>query len=120
MAKKEPEKGDDARKPKKNHLISRKKVRDFLADHPGSKEDAVTFRRWCVTVEQATWLTFADIKATFGGAAQVGELVVFNVGGNKYRVIASVKFRKDKPAWVYIKHVLTHKEYDKGGWKDSS
>jgi len=40
--------------------------------------------------------------------------VVFNVGGNKYRLIAIVSYPKGK---VYIQHVLTHKEYDRGAWK---
>jgi mRNA interferase HigB len=45
---------------------------------------------------------------------QVGDFTVFNIGGNKYRLIASVHFNRDK---IYIRHVLTHLEYDKGGWK---
>ena len=43
------------------------------------------------------------------------EYVVFNVGGNKYRLIAIVSYPKGK---VDIQHVLTHKEYDRGTWKD--
>ena len=39
---------------------------------------------------------------------------MFNVGGNKYRVIAFVHYRHKA---IYIKDVLTHKDYDKGAWK---
>lgn len=44
----------------------------------------------------------------------VGDLIVFNIGGNKYRLVTSVHFNRDK---VYIRHVLTHQEYDKENWK---
>lgn len=44
----------------------------------------------------------------------VGDLVVFDIGGNKYRLIAFVHYRQRA---VYIKHILTHREYDKGAWK---
>jgi mRNA interferase HigB len=51
---------------------------------------------------------------TYGSADRVEKYVVFNVGGNKYRLIAIVSYPKGK---VYIQHVLTHKEYDRGTWK---
>ncbi len=44
----------------------------------------------------------------------MGDLIVFNIGGNKYRLIASIHFNRGK---VYIRRVLTHSEYDKGDWK---
>jgi HigB_toxin, RelE-like toxic component of a toxin-antitoxin system len=45
----------------------------------------------------------------------VDELIVFNVGGAKYRLIATVSYPQEK---VYIRYALTHKEYDRGEWKD--
>ena len=45
---------------------------------------------------------------------RVDDGMVFNIGGNKYRLVASVHFNRGK---VYIRHVLTHAEYDRGGWK---
>jgi mRNA interferase HigB len=44
----------------------------------------------------------------------VGELVIFDIGGNKYRLIAYIRFTRQI---LYIKAVLTHEEYDKGAWK---
>ena len=55
-----------------------------------------------------------DLRRTFGTADFVEDLTVFNVGGNKYRVIAFVHYRRRA---VYIKDVLTHREYDKGAWR---
>jgi len=45
---------------------------------------------------------------------KVGDLTIFNIGGKNYRLIASIYFNRGK---VYVRHVLTHAEYDKGAWK---
>ena len=111
---------DDQANPKKNHLISRRKCREFVSAHPGTGKDAEAFRRWCSIVEKASWQKFSDVRATFGTASRVGEFVVFNIGGGKYRLVASIDYQDDKPSWVYIKHVLTHAEYDTDKWQKSS
>jgi mRNA interferase HigB len=118
MSTRSSESDDDDRKPRKNHLISRKKFREFMANHPGSQKDKTTFDRWCKTVEQAAWTKFSDVKATFGNADRADGRDVFNVGGNKYRVIADIVYERDKPTLVLVRHVLTHKEYDAGQWKN--
>lgn len=50
----------------------------------------------------------------FPHADKVGKFTVFNVGGNKVRLIAAIHYNRGK---IYIRHVLTHREYDKGAWK---
>jgi len=65
-------------------------------------------------MEKNDFVSFADLRDTFPMADKVGNLIVFNIGGNKYRLIASIHFNRNK---VYIRHVLTHSEYDKGAWK---
>lgn len=57
---------------------------------------------------------FAQLRATFGRVDHVDELTVFDIGGNKYRLIAAIHYNRRK---VYIRHVLTHSEYDRGAWK---
>lgn len=101
-------------KPKRNRVISRKKFREFVTTHPGASQDLNVFLRWCKVVEQACWASFGDVRSTFASADQVGNRAVFNVGGNKYRVIARIDYAR---ATVYLRHVLTHKEYDAGRWK---
>ena len=64
--------------------------------------------------ESVIWSTPADVRRTFNTADFVGDLTVFDVGGNKYRVVAFVHYRRRA---VYIKHVLTHSEYEKGAWR---
>ena len=55
-----------------------------------------------------------DVRETFGSADQVGKFTVFNIGGNKYRLIAVIHFNR---GIVYFRNVLTHAAYDKGNWK---
>ena len=83
---------------------------------------AAPLRTWYQLAVRARWRTFADVKATFGQTDQVnvrsGQTVcVFNIGGNKFRVVAFVSYAKGK---VYVLRIMTHKEYDRRNqcWKD--
>jgi mRNA interferase HigB len=58
--------------------------------------------------------SFAELKAAFGSVDKVGPLYVFDIGGNKLRLAAAVHFNTGK---VFIRHVLTHAEYDREHWK---
>ena len=69
---------------------------------------------WLKEVERARWRNTADIRARYRTADFVGDKVIFNIGGNKYRLVAGVDFAH---ARVFIKAVLTHGEYDKEKWK---
>ena len=93
------------------HVISRKALRLFWERYPDSTRPLV---RWFQTMERTTFTNFANLRRTFPSADMIGRLIVFNIAGNKYRLIASIHFNRGK---VYIRHVLTHKEYDQGGWK---
>ena len=113
-------KNGEANRNRKNHVIAWKKFAYFIDGQSRSEPDFDVFRRWYKIVDNARWFKSADIKSTFGSTAEkVDDLFVFDIGGNKYRVIVSVRVKSKKAAWVYIKHVLTHKEYDKGDWKAS-
>lgn len=94
------------------HIISRKALRDFWERYPDSEDPLL---RWYKIIERSEYRTFAELRATFPSADLVGDLFVFNIGGNKYRLIASVHFDRGK---VYIRHVLTHREYDREEWKN--
>jgi len=93
------------------YVISRKALRLFWERHPGSKAALV---RWHQIVSRTDFTSFAALRKTFPNADKVDDLVVFNIGGNKYRLIAAVHFNRGK---VYVRHVLTHHEYDQGAWK---
>ena len=93
------------------HVISMKPLRAFWAEHPDAEEP---LRRWLKTAEDAEWDSFAEVRAVFAHADQVGKVTVFNVGGNKYRLVAAIHFNRGR---LYVRHVLTHAEYDRGQWK---
>ena len=65
-------------------------------------------------VEKNRFANWSELKASFNSVDRVGDLVVFDIGGNKYRLVAYIRFEKQI---VYIKAVLTHQEYGKGVWK---
>lgn len=86
-------------------------MRLFWQHHPDSEEP---LRRWHKLITTTDFGSFAELRQTFSSVDMVGELTVFNIGGNKYRLIASIHFNRHK---VYVRHVLTHAEYDQGNWK---
>ena len=92
-------------------LISNKALREFSARHPEAAQPLQDFRH---LVEHGRFSTFAQLKATFAHVDKVGERYVFNIGGNKYRLVAAIAFQA---GLMWVKAVLTHREYDKGAWK---
>lgn len=93
------------------HIISRKRLREFWVDYSDSE---APLQRWYRIVQRSSFATFQELRTVFPSADQVGDLVIFNIGGNKYRLIASVHFNRQK---VYVRYVLTHAEYNRGDWK---
>lgn len=66
---------------------------------------------WHTTISNAEWKNFGDVKATFNSADYVsGGKIVFDVGGNKYRIVALIGFRTQR---VFTLFVGTHAEYDR-------
>ncbi len=94
------------------HVISVKKLREFWQTWPDAE---VPLRAWHRVAEQAAWDNFADVREVYRHADQVGQCIVFNIGGNKFRLIVVIHFNRGK---VYIRHVLTHEQYDRGAWRE--
>ncbi len=67
-----------------------------------------------VSHRSVAWQTWGDVKAEFGTASLVGNCAVFNIGGNKFRVVTRILYRSQK---VFILKVMTHAEYDSRNWK---
>jgi len=93
------------------HIISRKTIRLFSEQYSDS-ENALT--RWFKIMQQHDFLSFEALRATFPNADKVGDFVVFNIGGNKHRLITVIHFNRRK---AYIRHVLTHQDYARGAWR---
>jgi mRNA interferase HigB len=94
------------------HIISRKALLEFAKRYPASYE---ALDDWYRVAKKATWQSIADVKAIFPHADAVGDCTVFNIGGNKYRLITRISYEKQV---IFIRFVLTHSEYDKGSWKN--
>ena len=94
------------------HIISRKALKQFWDAHPNAEKPLIT---WYKRSRQAKWRHFVDVRREFPSADQVGNLTVFNIGGNKYRLITRIEYWWQK---IFVRAVLTHSEYDKGKWKD--
>jgi len=98
-------------------VISLKPLKDFWAKHPGAEEP---LRAWYTTVLKSEWKSLQDARATYPHADGVhtthgDTLTVFNIGGNKYRLVARIRYDYQL---VNVRHILTHAEYDKGKWKE--
>lgn len=93
------------------HILSKRRLQIFWENHPNSKESLLN---WYRTVKKTDWNNFADVKETYRSADVYGDCVIFNIGGNNYRLITKIRYRIKR---VYIRFVLTHKEYDKDKWE---
>jgi mRNA interferase HigB len=94
------------------HIITRKRLNEFAEKHPTAKSGLV---HWFQLLRKNNFSDFASLRGAFPHADQVGKLTVFNIGGNKARLISAIHYNRRK---VYIRAVLTHAEYDEGKWKE--
>ncbi|GAK55078.1 hypothetical protein U27_01909 [Candidatus Vecturithrix granuli] len=94
------------------HIISYKKIQEFCKKHAGASH---SLQHWYRIVKHESFTTFADVKHLFPSADQVGNFVVFNIGGNKYRLIAFIRYPLKR---LFIRHILTHDEYNREKWKE--
>lgn len=93
------------------HIISRKRLREFWEQHPDAEGP---LREWFKITSKAEWDSLTDTRKDFPHADLVGICTVFNIKGNKYRLITAIHYQIKR---VYVRNILTHAEYDKGKWK---
>lgn len=92
-------------------VIANKRLVEFARKHPDAGEPLQTWRK---LVECSNFRGFNDLKKTVNSVDIHGDRYIFDIRGNHYRIIAGISFIQQI---CYIKHVLTHVEYDKGKWK---
>ena len=97
-------------------VISRSRLRRFWVT-PGLGSSEGPLKAWHshVSAKSVDWKSWAEVKAAFRHASIVGNCVVFNIGGNKFRLVTRILFRSRK---VFILKVMTHGEYDQNAWKE--
>ena len=97
------------------NVISRRRIQDAQARHSGARDwlDA-----WWHTAKGAQWHNLHEVRQDYPAADQVGGCLVFDACGNNYRLIVGVQYANQ---WVggtlYVKHFLTHTQYDTNHWK---
>jgi len=84
------------------HVITKKRLDEFAKVHPDCRSALET---WYRIVKNNNFSSFTKLKEHFPNADMVGKLTVFNIGGNKVRLVAAIHFNRNK---LYIRYVLTH------------
>lgn len=97
------------------HVISQKALWKFAKEHADA---AMPLRAWFKLARHGRFNDLAELRRTFAGVDMVPvkgrDLYVFNIGGNKYRLIAAIHFNTQR---LFVRHILTHSEYDTDRWK---
>lgn len=87
-------------------VISKRALVTFGTKYPEAADSMMT---WHKTASKCEAESFPELKKTFGSADYVGGYTVFDVGGNKYRIVSVIHYDKQK---IFVREVMTHKEYD--------
>jgi mRNA interferase HigB len=93
------------------HVISRKKLKQAVERHRDLEVPLDVFFR---IAKKAQWKNLSDVRKTLASADAIGKWTVFNVKGNRHRLITEINYAFGR---IYIRHLLTHAEYDRGIWK---
>lgn len=99
-------------------VISLKPLRAFWQHHADAEKP---LRDWFKTATNAQWRNLKELQRTYPHAdgvrtANGDVLTVFNIAGNKFRLVARIRYDF---LLINVRHVLTHAEYDRGKWKQS-
>jgi len=94
------------------NVISKRGLTELLKRK--SSDLATEALAWYKTARAAKWERIEDVRVLYPDADQVGDVLVFNIRHNRYRLIVLAVYPKQK---LYLKALLTHKEYDREEWK---
>ena len=90
-------------------IVALRTLKQFWHLHPTAE---MPLRNWYANVSQAIWETPHDVKAAYGASVDFvgGNRIIFDIGGNKYRLIVHVSYLYKR---VLVKFIGTHKDYDR-------
>jgi mRNA interferase HigB len=94
------------------HIISFRILREYTEKHADCQEVLIN---WYKVATKAKWSNLVEVQQIFSKTEAVGNFTVFNIKGNKHRLIVSIDYEGQL---IYIKYIFTHAEYDKERWKD--
>ena len=90
-------------------VISKRTLLRFAAGH---RDAEAPLQAWRKAVESGRFSSYADLKTGFNSVDRVGAYYVFDIGGNRFRVIAAIHFNRQM---LFVRHGFTHRQYDR--WK---
>ena len=93
-------------------VISRRRIREFSTINSKAEKP---LHIWYKLISKNKFKSFVNLKLFFPSIDLVGKFVVFNIGGNKFRLIAAIHFNTQM---VFIRHIFTHADYDKKKWRE--
>jgi mRNA interferase HigB len=96
------------------HIVTRRHLSEASAQYPDAAKE---IEAWTAIVEAVRWHTFEEVRQIFKDADSVEGYVIFNIRGNRYRLVTVIHYakttkQKQTEGHVYIRSFLTHKEYD--------
>jgi mRNA interferase HigB len=100
------------------HIIKAKTLKEFARRHPDA---AHALADWLSVAERCEWTNLADVRSIYPHADAVEvasgrSVTVFNIRGNRYRLITAIHYNRQK---IYTLRFHTHSEYDRGSWKEA-
>jgi mRNA interferase HigB len=90
-------------------VIAKRTIRNFWTSKPQYSDAEDPLSAWHAVCLRAKWQGPSAVKEDFRSASFVGKNVVFNIAGNKYRLVANISYSRQA---IYVKFVGTHKQYD--------
>ena len=93
------------------NVISKRGLFERAAKYPDAES---ALQVWFDTATAAEWTRLEDVRTSYPATDMVGDLAIFNIRGNNYRLIVRMAWMYRR---IYVKEFLTHAEYDRGRWK---
>ena len=93
-------------------IIGRDRLIEFAQRHPNTRSSLI---RWYGLMQERSFGSFVELRSLIPHVSRVEKLTIFNIAGNNVRLIVSMRYDEGR---IYIRHVLTHAEYDKEKWKE--
>jgi mRNA interferase HigB len=93
------------------HVISKSAWRTVVAADPALE---LSISAWHKIATAASWSSIVEVRNAYPHTDFVDPYTVFNIKGNTYRLIVKIEYKWQT---IFVKHLLTHEEYDQGGWK---
>jgi mRNA interferase HigB len=92
------------------NVISKAHLRELIEKHPQAEGALLA---WHKITRAANWTRLSDVRQQFPSADMIGMVIVFNILHNDLRLITVASWRSKR---IYVKALLTHKQYDRKEW----